>query len=279
MNGRNLIWINAEWMAAETAMLPITDLSIQRGYGVFDFLKVVDGKPIFLDDHLKRFLRSAEKMHLDVGLSAAALQDILLDLINRNELVEAGIKLTLTGGASPDGYSIGKPNLIISSVPMQLNRKIVKGISLISHNHQRQLPDIKTIDYLKAIWLQDQIKAAEADDVLYHNEGKVTECPRSNFFIVTASGEVQTPLNNILQGVTRSKILEANIDGIPIREMDFGLGEVMQASEAFVTSTSKHVLPVHRIDGEKIGNGETGRITRKLSECINDMVFSKTRAI
>ena len=261
------VFINNELLPAEEAKLSVTDLAIQRGYGIFDFLVVVKGSPVFLDDHLNRFYHSAAAMHLPVALNKDELTRAIHLLIEKNQLLNAGIRITLTGGDSPDGYSIGIPNLIITQNPFQYTyTSPLKGIRLITHEHQRQLPHIKTIDYAKAIYLQPTIKAAGADDVLYHNAGIITECPRSNFFIVNKKREVITPDKQVLAGVTRAKIL-LNKQFV-VKEEPIALEALANAEEAFITSSTKNVLPVIAIDGKPIGNGAPGPVTQQLLQWI-----------
>jgi len=261
------VFINNELLPAEEAKLSVTDLAIQRGYGIFDFLVVVKGSPVFLDDHLNRFYHSAAAMHLPVALNKNELTRAIHLLIEKNQLLNAGIRITLTGGDSPDGYSIGIPNLIITQNPFQYTyTSPLKGIRLITHEHQRQLPHIKTIDYAKAIYLQPTIKAAVADDVLYHNAGIITECPRSNFFIVNKKREVITPDKQVLAGVTRAKIL-LNKQFV-VKEEPIALEALANAEEAFITSSTKNVLPVIAIDGKPIGNGAPGPVTQQLLQWI-----------
>jgi len=261
------VFINNELLPAEEAKLSVTDLAIQRGYGIFDFLVVVKGSPIFLDDHLNRFYHSAAAMRLPVALNKDELTRAIHLLIEKNQLLNAGIRITLTGGDSPDGYSIGIPNLIITQNPFQYTyTSPLKGIRLITHEHQRQLPHIKTIDYAKAIYLQPTIKAAGADDVLYHNAGIITECPRSNFFIVNKKREVITPDKQVLAGVTRAKIL-LNKQFV-VKEEPIALEALANAEEAFITSSTKNVLPVIAIDGKPIGNGAPGPVTQQLLQWI-----------
>lgn len=135
-------------------------------------------------------------------------------------------------------------------------------MKLITYEHQRQLPFIKTIDYLKAIYLQPTIKSAGADDVLYFFNGLVTECPRANFFMVTANEEVLTPKDNILHGVTRKHVL--NLKGYTIKEANISLEMLASAKEAFITSSTKNILPVAAINGNALGDGMPGPITRNL---------------
>ena len=131
-----------------------------------------------------------------------------------------GIRIILTGGYSSDGYQLSKPNLIISLRPFTspTEDQLQKAIHLISYPHQRQLPHVKTIDSLMAIWLQPFIKNNNADDVLYHQNGWASECPRSNFFMATHDNVIVTPLNNILKGVVRSKLIEVAKSNLKLKK-------------------------------------------------------------
>lgn len=259
-------FINNDFIAEERACIHFSDLSLQRGYGVFDFLRLNGNTPVFLDDHLERFFHSAQQMHLAVGKTEAELKSILAELILKNNLRGSGIRITLTGGYSADGYQIAEPNLIISQQKFQAlsTTQFEHGISLITYKHQRQLPSVKTIDYLMPIWLQPYIKKHDADDVLYFNNNMVTECPRSNFFLITNEGKIITPKDNILNGVTRKKLLEIAAKDFEVAEENITLRELSIEKEAFITSTTKTILPVTSINGNKIGNGTAGPVTKKL---------------
>lgn len=247
----NISYINGKFDTIEQATIPINDLGIQRGYGVFDFLRVAGDKPLFIDDHLNRFYYSAEVMRLKIQQEKAELKSIIQQLINTNALKDSGIRLILTGGASDDGYKITEPRLSIiqQSLKPPPDKLPDTGIKLVSNEFQRQLPHVKTTDYLMAIWLQPWMKENNADDILYHNNGFVTECPRSNFFVINKQHELVTPKQNILQGVTRKKIIDIALKaGIEVAERDIHLNEIADAKEAFITSSTKRMLPVAKID-------------------------------
>lgn len=268
------VLINNDLLAWEDARLHIADLSFQRGYGIFDFFKVVNGRPVFLEDHLDRFYYSAEAMRLTPVPERKALAEQLGRLMAANQLPESGIRLTLTGGFSPDGYTPVTPNLVITQQPLQLAREVSStGIAVITHAHQRQLPHIKSIDYLMAVWLQPVVKSSAAQDVLYHNHGFITECPRSNIFIVNQAGELVTPGKHVLHGITRKKVLELAEGMLPIVEREIHLEELMQAREAFITSTTKHILPVCSVDGMAIGDGQPGPVAQALGNALLNLVF------
>lgn len=255
--------INGDFVLKNEASLLVFDLSIQRGYGIFDYFRTINNKPVFLEDHLDRFFYSAMQMKLDTYLKREEIKELIRQLIEKNNIPDSGIRITLTGGYSEDGCSIAKPNLIITQSAFTFNKEIYNsGIKLLTFKHQRQLPSVKTIDYLMAIHLQSFIKAQNADNVLYYHENEITECPRSNFFIVTEKDEVFTPSKNILKGVTRKKILD--FSDLNIKETSIKLEDIKSAKEAFITSTTKNVLPVLEIDTRVLGGGKPGPITSEI---------------
>jgi D-alanine transaminase/branched-chain amino acid aminotransferase len=149
-------FVNDSFLPADQASLQVGDLSIQRGYGIFDFFKTLNYTPIFLDDHLDRFYHSAAQLRLPTGKTRQDLRAVIHELQQKNNIPDSGIRMTLTGGYSSDGYSLSQPNLIITQQPLliPISPECKKPVRLVTWNHQRQLPEIKTIDYLMAIWLQ-----------------------------------------------------------------------------------------------------------------------------
>jgi D-alanine transaminase/branched-chain amino acid aminotransferase len=127
---------------------------------------------------------------------------------------------------------------------------MLPGLRLRTYPFQRQLSDVKTTDYLMAIWLRPWLQETGGDDILYHDAGGlVTECPRCNFFIVTDAGTLVTPARNMLKGVTRKQVVELAVRlGIPVEERDLALAELPAAAEAFITASTKRIIPVCRID-------------------------------
>lgn len=250
-------FVRDEFVPAAQASLLVSDLSIQRGYGIFDYFMTLGGRSIFPGPHLDRFFRSAAQLRLPVGRTREELIAIIAGLQQRNAIPDSGIRMTLTGGYSADGYTLSQPNLIITQKPLDTAVTPIcePPIRLVTYPHCRQMPDTKTIDYLMAIWLQPYIREHGAGDVLYHLDGVVSECPRSNFFIVTADDTIVTPAKNILRGITRMKILEVAAARFRVEERDVTLEDIRMAKEAFIASTTKHVLPVSHVDDHPIGQG------------------------
>lgn len=268
------VWVNDSFVSSDHALVNITDLAVQRGYGIFDFFKTIDGRPVFLEDHLDRFFRSAVLMRLEMKQSRDEIRNKIHQLIEKNAISDSGIKIILTGGFSPDGFNIAEPNLIITQAEFQIPRTMSeKGVAVITHEYQRQFSNAKTLDYLQAIWLQPVLKEKKADDVLYHSNGLIRECPRANFFIVTKENEVLTPESDMLKGVSRKHILEIASGMYKTEAREVSLEELRNAKEAFITSTTKNILPVVQVDGRTLGSGSPGEVTRALANEYNRIIY------
>ena len=235
---------------AETGM-SLNDLLIQRGYGIFDYLRVVDNKPLFVEDHLDRLYQSASIMHMEVPQSKEAILKIVLELVAKNNMPYSGLKLIVSGGDSSDGYTLEQPRLTIIQQPLPIpsNNFSISLFVLMSHPFQRQLPEVKTTDYLMAIYLQPKLKAFGGQDILYTHEGMIRECPRSNFFLISEQGHIITPKDQILKGITRKNIIAAALDsGIQVEERPIALEEIKTAKGAFIASSTKRIIPISKID-------------------------------
>ena len=262
------VYLNDKFINNEEALLHVSDLSMQRGYAIFDFFRTVYGVPLFMEDHLDRFYASAMAMHLALDKSRQDIRNIVQELLQRSSLSEAGIRLMLTGGYAADSYHPATPNLLITCNPVKTAtvNDFEKGLSVITYEHQRQLPHIKSINYLMAVWLQPLLKEKQADDLLYYNKESITELPRSNVFIVTADNKLITPAHNILYGITRKNIIKLAGDIMPVEERNISADELLQASEVFLTATTRKILPLLKINGQPIGNAKPGPVTTKLFE-------------
>lgn len=231
--------------------MSLNDLLIQRGYGIFDYLRVVDNKPLFVEDHLDRLYQSAAIMHMEVPQSKEAILKIVMELVAKNNMPYSGLKLIVSGGDSSDGYSLEQPRLTIIQQPLPVpsNSFTVSPFVLMSHPFQRQLPQVKTTDYLMAIYLQPKLKAFGGQDILYTHEGMVRECPRSNFFLLSEQGYIVTPKDQVLKGITRKNILAAAVEnGIQVEERPISLEEIKTAKGAFIASSTKRIIPISKID-------------------------------
>jgi branched-chain amino acid aminotransferase len=259
------IWINGAWKPASEAHVSVKDVGFLRGYGIFDFFRIMDGKPIFLADHLSRFERSAAKIGIELPYSTDQLAACIDELAAMSTDACLGVKMVLTGGESLNGYVPGTPNLWILPGVFQFTDP-EKGMRLLSKEFVREMAEIKSLNYAFGIRHIPEMKAAGADDLIYYTEKHgVSESTRSNLFYVK-NGEIYTPDAHILEGITRMKVLEIARAHYPVHVQRCTLDDFLSADEVFTTGSTKRVVPILSIDGKKIGSGERGPVARELYE-------------
>ena len=255
--------IDLELVPQAEARIPVTDLTLRRGYGAFDFLRVEDGVPLFADDHLARFERTAALLGLAPRPDGQALRDHVRELIAANGHGSFGLQLFLTGGDPIGGFAPGTPRLLVLVVdlPRFRSEDYEDGVALLPHRFQRDLPEAKTTDYFTAVRLYPRMREAGASDVLYHDGSRVLESTRCNVFVATAEGRLATPGRDVLHGITRGRMIDALADAVEVR--DVPLAELEAAPEVFVTSTTRGAMPVVRIGDRTVGDGRPGPLTRR----------------
>jgi len=248
-------------MPVADASLNINDLALLRGYGVFDFFRVIDGRPIFLEDYLDRFENSMDGLGLTSGFSRSYLTDHIYELIRLNSHPLLGIKMVCTGGYAQDGYTPASSNLFMLARPFTFY-PYENGLKLMSVDHQRELFQVKSINYLTPISLLPKMKAIGADDVLYVKDGCITESSRSNIFMIK-KGVLITPDHGMLLGVTRKQIIGFANEIMPVEVRQVSIEEVYSADEVFLTASTKRISPVVGIDDNTY---QSGAYTRLLFE-------------
>ncbi len=261
------VYLNDRFLDAGSARLHVSDLAVLRGYGVFDYFRFAGGRPRFLDDHLARLQGSMDALHLDLKVTDRGLTDIVHELIERNGGGEGGIRIVVTGGLSTDGYTPTAPTLLLLAYPHvpPPAERYAAGCHCMLHHYERQLPRVKSIDYLEGIRIQPLLRQHGAQYPLYiDRDGLVRESDRSNFMIVR-DGTFIVPHENILLGITRRHLitLARQLD-IPAEERAVSVAELLAAEEAILCSTVKGVLPITRVGDKKVGGGGAGAITKKL---------------
>jgi D-alanine transaminase/branched-chain amino acid aminotransferase len=266
LNRTTICYLNNRFLPYNEAKLHVSDIGLQRGYGIFDYFVEMEGRIPFLEDYLDRFYRSAEMMNMEVPLVREIMKEKIGYLLQQNKFGTSGIKLLLTGGYSEDLYSPSTPNFMILNLPVTHQPgDFGDGIKLILLDYRRHIPEVKTLFYLPSIALFPKLKETGAVEVLYHHNGLITETTRANIFLIK-DNKLITPSPGVLRGITRMHVLEVSRDLMPVEEREVKLEELWESEEVFITGTSKHVAPVVEIEGRIIGNGRPGKLTKKISE-------------
>lgn len=270
---KNYYCVNGKIVLAKNAKLQVTDLGLVRGYGIFDFLKVEKGIPLFIEDHMERFQNSAKEMHLELNYSVKELKKMVMKLIAKNKFKEGGMKIILTGGYSENGYLPSEyTNIVILLTPITPPSKLIykNGIKLMPYPFFREMASVKTTNYITPIRLNEKIKASGASDILYHWDGKYSESARSNFFIVKKNNTIVTSTSHVLKGITRKRILGVAKSHYQVIEKDITKKDLKNAKEAFLSSTTKGTLPVVQVGKIIIGDGKTGNVSVHLNKLLKE---------
>ncbi len=262
-----IYYIDGEFVPAKKAVIPVDDLAILRGLGVFDFLRTYGGKPYFLDEHISRLENSAKKVDLDLPWSHDEMTGIVLDTLSRNNFAEANVRIVVTGGSSPDFITPqGKPRLLVlvSSVPELPAKWYTDGVGIITQIIERNIPGAKSINYMTASIALKKAKKYDAIEALYvDRKGNVLECTTSNIFVFVGN-DLITPGKAILSGITRKVVMDLAKDMFNVVVRDLSKKELLAADEVLITGTNKGVVPVVRVDRHTIGNGRPGPKTKML---------------
>lgn len=264
----NIYYVDGEFVPADRAMIPVDDLALVRGIGVFDLLRTYHGKPCFLKEHVDRLLASARSIDLALPWSHSEICRVALETLSRNKLEEANIRIIVTGGSSDDFMSpVGRPRLLVMVTPLPKlpEQWYRRGIKVITRKIRRINPGAKSINYLTAAMALRHAQAQGAVEVLYlDDEEHVLEGTTSNVFAFF-NGRLVTPEQGILSGITRKVVLEIAAGHFSIERRDLPRQELLKAQEVFITGTNKGLVPVVDVDGTRIGNGRPGPVTGRIT--------------
>jgi branched-chain amino acid aminotransferase len=267
-------FFNGQFLPKEEIQFSVDDVGLLRGYSVFEYFKAYNGIPVFMKEHLNRFENSAALFGIKIPFSRQRIEEAILRILKQNKYAISGIKILLTGGDSPNGFSAGKPNMVILNLETEDSAKecYIQGVSVMSYNYTREFPQAKTTNYATAVMLESTWKKGGHFDVLYFDGVWVTEVARSNVFVVKGN-QLITNQFGVLSGISRSKVVEmAPSLGFEIEIRPVSLQEVLYADEFFMTSTNKRVMPIVKVDEHLIANGLVGEKTKKLMSAFDQLI-------
>jgi branched-chain amino acid aminotransferase len=271
-----ICFLNGKYVTFDKACLPLNDLGIVRGYGVFDFIRTYNGIPFRLQKHVQRLQNSAEIIGLSLPWSTEEIEAIAKNTLERNNLPEANIRIVVTGGSSIDFISpMGKPSIMVIVTPVtQYSREYYEqGVKVITVQIERSLPGAKSLNYISAITALQQAKLTNAVEALYvDRQGHVSEGTTTNLFVFRGD-KLITPQENILNGVTRDIVLQLAKDKFEIIKQPIDYSDLSNCDEVFITATNKEIMPVVQIDELTISTGKPGANT----QTIMDLFYKYTR--
>ncbi|MDQ0196950.1 D-amino-acid transaminase [Neobacillus ginsengisoli] len=266
--------LNGEIIERSQAKVDVEDRGYQFGDGVYEVIRVYNGKMFTAKEHLYRFVRSADSIGITLPYKDEQLLELLETLIVKNNLQTGIIYMQITRGVAPRNHAFptGKVIPALVAYTKEINRPVEglkTGVTTILTEDIRWLRcDIKSLNLLGNLLAKQKASEKGCFEAIQLRGNDVTEGSSSNIFIVK-NGVVITHESNhfILKGITKDVILQVCSDnGLPVEERTFCLAELEQADEVFLSSTTAEVMPIVEIEGNKVNGGAVGSITRKLQE-------------
>jgi D-alanine transaminase len=269
-------YVNGRFCQHVDAAVHIEDRGYQFADGVYEVIAVTGGRLVDVEPHLDRLDRSLKELRIEWPTSRRVLGMLMAELVRRNALGEGMIYLQVTRGTAPRDHKFpahSQPVLVMTTkrlkpLPAALLEAGAAVITIPDIRWKR--PDIKSVSLLPNVLGKQQAAEAGAYEAwMVDDKGFVTEGTSTNAWIVTAEGVVAThqPDRAILRGITREGLAKlVREEGLRFEERPFSLAEARAAREAFITGTTTHVLPITRIDGQPVGDGKPGALTRRLRE-------------
>lgn len=271
-----IVYVNGRYVPYAQAAVHVEDRGFQFADAIYEVCEVRGGQLVDEARHMARLARSLAELGIMQPMSAAALGHVMRETIRRNRVKNGLVYLQVTRGEGPrefvfpaTGMSPTVVCLARSVAPAAINAAALDGIAVKTMPDIRwRRCDIKTVMLLPACLAKEAARAEGAREAWFVDEqGFVTEGASSNAWIVDGHGAVITRqlATDILPGVTRATLIDALAEEkMTIVERPFRLSEALQAREAFITSATQTVMPVVRIDGQPIGDGKPGPLTRRL---------------
>jgi len=273
------VYINGKYFDKPDAKISVYDHCLLYGDGVFEGIRVYEGKVFRLKEHVDRLYESAQAIKLEIPISRQEMIEAILSTVKINDKRNGYIRPIVTRGAGYLGLDprrTADPQVVIivddiSLYPPELyeNGMELATVSTIRNHPNAVNPRIKSCNYLNNILAK--MEAAQAgcvEALMLNHKGEIAECSGDNIFLVKR-GVLRTPSTDagILDGVTRNALIElARAASITVEEMALTRHDLYIADECFLTGTAAEVIPVVKCDGRVIGNGKPGPITRQLRE-------------
>lgn len=278
------IFLNGQFVSKEDAKVSVFDHGLLYGDGGFEGIRAY-GRCVFrLKEHIKRLYETAHTLMIDIPMPQDEMVGAVVETLKRNNIDDGYIRLIVTRGVGDLGLDPkkceGEPNIIIiaDSITLYSKELYENGMEIITvptvRNHPEALnPQLKSLNYLNNIMAK--IEAGNAgfnEAIMMDASGYVAECTGDNIFIVK-NGEMFTPMEGRLKGITLDAVIDlAEKEKIEVTETWITRHEIYNAEECFLTGTAAEIVPIVKVDGRCIGNGQPGTVTLKLLEKFQGLV-------
>jgi D-alanine transaminase len=279
-------YVNGRYVNHSRAVVHMEDRGYQFADGVYEVVAFYNRRLLDGERHLRRLMRSLNEMEIATPMTEKSLRLVMREMLAQNDREDGTLYMQITRGAARRDHPFPKNTraslvMTVTGPKAPKEKEVAEGVSVITLPDLRWARrDIKSIALLPNVLAKQQAAKAGAREAwLLDEQGNIGEGAASNNAIVTAKGEIITsPADmRILGGITREVVLElARKEGLKVMLRPFSVKEAMKAEEAFLMSTTSNVLPVTRIDGEKIGSGRPGKTTLRLLALYREHISRET---
>jgi D-alanine transaminase len=281
-----MVFLNGKFMPVEEARIPVLDRGFIFGDGVYELVPVYSRVPFRIDEHLARLERSLAAVRIRNPYSRAEWRDILLKVIEKQSFEDQGIYFQVTRGVAKRDHAFPKdavPTVFVMSNPLTNPPKslVENGATAVTAVDDRwHRCDIKSISLIGNCLLRQVSADAGAVETILFRDGRLTEASASNVFVVEGGVILSPPKSNlILPGITYDVVVElAQGAGLPLEFRDVSESEVRGADELWVTSSSKEVLAIVRLDGKPVGAGVPGPVFSRMYKLYQEFKQKVMRA-
>jgi branched-chain amino acid aminotransferase len=279
------IYIDGALVPAEEAKVSVFDHGLLYGDGVFEGIRVYNGKVFKLTEHIRRLYDSAKAIWLQIPLAPEEMGRVVEETVAANEIHDGYVRLVVTRGAGDLGLDPRKcprPTIfcIADTITLYPQEFYDNGLEVITvavpASHPESLnPAIKSCNYLNNVLAKiEGIRSGVMEAIMLNHQGYVAECTGDNIFIAR-DGVLKTPHPSagILRGITRDTVIElAAAADVPVEEPNITRYDLYTADECFLTGSAAEIVPVVTVDGRTIGDGSPGPITQRLREAFRKLV-------
>ncbi len=255
------------------ASISVFNPAIYGAFGVYESMQVAGGVVFAQEEHLQRLARSAGILGLHLPADRATFGRWIAELLQAHAVTDCTLRLFVVGGEEGREATAFVWPQPATAYPASF---YLQGVSALTYEGERYLPQAKSLNTLVTFLARQRVQAVGAHEALLHHAGCLTEGSNSNLFAVIDREVLTAPADQVLSGVTRDLLVRlAREQGIVIREVSLALADVLQWSECFITSTSRHVMPISVIDGQPVGSGQVGPLTHRLAAMFEEYFRSQ----
>ena len=287
MSANLLIYLDGKLVPESEAKISVFDHGLLYGDGVFEGIRIYNGRVFRLTEHLHRLYDCAKAICLTIPLSYEEMEKATLETVAANNLRDGYIRLVITRGVGSLGlnpYQCPKAGVIIiaSSIALYPAERYELGLKLITCGTRRPnsaalSPQVKSLNYLNNIMAKIECMQAGCDEgIMLNDQGFVAECTGDNVFIVK-NGKVTTPpiSSGALDGITRRVVMDILVEmGISCTESVMTRFDIYTADECFLTGTAAEVIAAVEYDRRPIGEGKPGKLTNDLVKRFKEIANS-----